>query len=44
MRLLRNGMTRKKEHKVHLVIPKKGTKEKLVELAVKKCPNGSDEG
>ena len=28
-------LTRKKEHKVHLVIPKKGTKEKLVELAEK---------
>ena len=42
--IIEEWLTRKKEHKVHLVIPKKGTKEKLVELAEKKCPNGSDEG
>ena len=33
--IIEEWLTRKKEHKVHLVIPKKGTKEKLVELAEK---------
>ena len=33
--IIEEWLTRKKEHKVHLVIPKKGTKEKLVELAQK---------
>lgn len=33
--LIEEWLTRKREHKVHLYVPKKGTKEKLVELAEK---------
>ncbi len=33
--LIEEWLTRRREHKVHLYVPKKGTKEKLVELAGK---------
>jgi len=33
--LIEEWLTRKREHKVHIYVPKKGTKEKLVELAEK---------
>ncbi|MEY8431093.1 excinuclease ABC subunit UvrC [Lachnospiraceae bacterium 48-42] len=33
--LIEEWLTKKREHKVHLHVPKKGTKEKLVELAQK---------
>lgn len=34
-KIIEEWLTRKKEHRVHIYVPKKGTKEKLVELAEK---------
>lgn len=34
-KVVEEWLTRKKEHRVHIYVPKKGTKEKLVELAEK---------
>ena len=42
--VIEEWLTKRRGHRVRLIVPKKGTKEKLVELAKKKCAAGSEYG